>query len=81
MTDPIHCDYCDDDILEGWFSPGSTSLDAGLKFCCVNHRDAAYRHRHPDFTPEEIATEWAADTFHRIEPDPIPSRDWHPGSE
>jgi len=77
MTDPIHCDYCDDDIEEGWFTPGSTSLDAGLKFCCVNHRADAYLQRHPDATPEEIFTERCADTFHPLGPDPTPSRNWH----
>jgi hypothetical protein len=81
MNEPFHCDYCDDDIVEGYFSPGSTSLDAGLKFCCTNHRDAAYRQRHPTATPEAIFTERCADLFHPLDPDPIPSRDWHPGGE
>jgi hypothetical protein len=81
MPDPIYCDHCAEQLEEGWFTPGPTSLDAGLRFCCTNHRDAAYRQRHPDASPEEIFTERCADLFHPLVPDPIPSRDWHPGGE
>ena len=75
-----HCDHCHEQIEEGYFTPGSQSPDAGLKFCCVNHRAAEYRERHPDASPEETFTENASDTFHAIGPDPIPSRKWWSGA-
>jgi|BarGraNGADG00212_1021973.scaffolds.fasta_scaffold78184_1 hypothetical protein len=77
MTDPIVCDYCGEEIEEGYFTPGSQSPDAGLKFCCVHHRAGAFSQRHPDATPEEVFCENASDEFHRIYPEPTPSRNWH----
>jgi hypothetical protein len=79
MTDPIRCAHCGEEMDEGYFTPGSQSPDSGMRFCCTQHRAAAFAERHPDATPEEVFVENASDTFHAIGPDPTPSRDWHSG--
>lgn len=77
MAEPTDiCAHCGDPLEEGWFSPGLHSPDRALRFCCSNHRAAAYLASHPDATTDDLFLEVCAELFRRADAPTETSRPW-----